>query len=89
MENKIDFVALGELLIDFTESGKSKDRQRLFEQNPGVLLANKENSEIVPAFKAMAVAAICVQKRGGIPAIPSRDEVKDFMDMAMHVMEYE
>lgn len=87
----------------------------------GVLLANKENSEIVPAFKVMAidttgagdsfwggflsrflechkepeqmewndwrncalfgnaVAAICVQKRGGIPAIPSRDEVNEFM----------
>lgn len=30
-----DITALGEALIDFTYSGKSKDNQRLFEQNPG------------------------------------------------------
>lgn len=31
----IDVVALGELLIDFTYSGKSKEGMKLFEQNPG------------------------------------------------------
>lgn len=30
-----DIVALGELLIDFTENGYSKSNMRLFEQNPG------------------------------------------------------
>lgn len=35
-----DLVALGELLIDFTESGNSKSGQRLFEQNPGGAVAN-------------------------------------------------
>ena len=35
-----DVVALGELLIDFTESGKSSDGMRLFEQNPGGAPAN-------------------------------------------------
>lgn len=35
-----DLVALGELLIDFTESGNSENSQRLFEQNPGGAVAN-------------------------------------------------
>ena len=35
-----DLVALGELLIDFTESGISANNQRLFEQNPGGAVAN-------------------------------------------------
>ena len=35
-----DIVALGELLIDFTESGKSSDGMKLFEQNPGGAPAN-------------------------------------------------
>lgn len=35
-----DLVALGELLIDFTESGMSENNQRLFEQNPGGAVAN-------------------------------------------------
>lgn len=35
-----DLVALGELLIDFTESGISENNQRLFEQNPGGAVAN-------------------------------------------------
>ncbi|MDO4188560.1 MAG: carbohydrate kinase [Lachnospiraceae bacterium] len=33
--NKIDVVALGELLIDFTEYGKSSQGNKLFEANPG------------------------------------------------------
>ena len=40
MQKEIDFVALGELLIDFTESGKSAAGQKLFEQNPGGAPAN-------------------------------------------------
>jgi fructokinase len=35
-----DLVALGELLIDFTECGTSQDGRRLFEQNPGGAVAN-------------------------------------------------
>lgn len=35
-----DLVALGELLIDFTEIGISQNNQRLFEQNPGGAVAN-------------------------------------------------
>lgn len=35
-----DLVALGELLIDFTDSGTSSAGMRLFEQNPGGAVAN-------------------------------------------------
>lgn len=35
-----DVVALGELLVDFTYSGKSENGMRLFEQNPGGAPAN-------------------------------------------------
>ncbi|MFQ8981289.1 MAG: hypothetical protein ACLR6I_12815 [Waltera sp.] len=35
MAGKVDIVALGELLIDFTEAGFSANGQKLFEQNPG------------------------------------------------------
>jgi fructokinase len=35
-----DLVALGELLVDFTELGISENNQRLFEQNPGGAVAN-------------------------------------------------
>ncbi len=31
-----DVVALGELLIDFTESGKSEQGNQLLEVNPGI-----------------------------------------------------
>ena len=40
MAKRVDIVALGELLIDFTEAGQSKDGRRLFEQNPGGAPAN-------------------------------------------------
>ncbi len=34
MGKKYDVMDLGELLIDFTESGISKNGMKLFEQNP-------------------------------------------------------
>ena len=40
MKKKMDIVALGELLIDFTEAGISADGMKLFEQNPGGAPAN-------------------------------------------------
>lgn len=40
MAKKYDVTALGELLIDFTEYGKSNSGMRLFEQNPGGAVAN-------------------------------------------------
>ena len=38
--------ALGELLIDFTEAGQSKDGRRLFEQNPGGEEVEKQLEEV-------------------------------------------
>ena len=32
MAKQVDIVALGDLLIDFTEAGQSQDGRRLFEQ---------------------------------------------------------
>lgn len=40
MEKEVDIIALGELLIDFTEAGKSSSGKKLFEQNPGGAPAN-------------------------------------------------
>ena len=40
MKKRLDVVALGEILIDFTPCGKSKEGQNLFEQNPGGAPAN-------------------------------------------------
>ena len=37
---KYDITALGELLIDFTQTGYSESGMRLFEQNPGGAVAN-------------------------------------------------
>ena len=34
MKKEMDIVALGELLIDFTEAGTGADGMKLFEQNP-------------------------------------------------------
>ena len=36
----MDVIALGEILIDFTESGVSETGMKLFEQNPGGAPAN-------------------------------------------------
>ena len=40
MKKEMDIVALGELLIDFTEAGTGADGMKLFEQNPGGAPAN-------------------------------------------------
>ncbi|MGN0307446.1 MAG: carbohydrate kinase family protein [Lachnospiraceae bacterium] len=40
MKKEMDIVALGELLVDFTQAGKSESGMRLFEQNPGGAPAN-------------------------------------------------
>lgn len=40
MAKEVDIAALGELLIDFTEAGKSAGGMKLFEQNPGGAPAN-------------------------------------------------
>ena len=40
MSARYDIAALGELLIDFTDSGVSDSGMRLFERNPGGAPAN-------------------------------------------------
>ena len=50
-----DVVALGELLIDFTESGKSEQGNQLLEVNPGgavlqYFLALEEGINLFPGF---------------------------------------
>lgn len=40
MGKKVDIAALGELLIDFTETGRSENGMKIFEQNPGGAPAN-------------------------------------------------
>lgn len=40
MRKEFDIIALGELLIDFTEAGKGNEGSKLFEQNPGGAPAN-------------------------------------------------
>lgn len=49
MEKKLDIVALGERLIDFTEAGTSEGGMKLFEQNPGGAPAN-----------LLTIASLCV-----------------------------
>ena len=56
-----DVVALGELLIDFTESGKSSDGMRLFEQNPGGAPAN-----MLTAVSRFGWKTALIAKVGGV-----------------------
>ena len=61
MKKEMDIVALGELLIDFTEAGTGADGMKLFEQNPGGAPANLLTAAVwdptseTPGFKVSAV----------------------------------
>ena len=57
MEEKVDIVALGELLIDFTEAGHSQDGRKLFEQNPGGAPAN-----LLPLQATLGIAHLLLEK---------------------------
>ena len=54
-----DVVALGELLIDFTDAGFSKNGMRLFEQNPGGAPAN-----VLTALSRMGLKTAFIGKVG-------------------------
>ena len=56
---QFDVVALGEVLIDFTDAGISKDGQRLYEQNPGGAPAN-----VVVALASLGAKAAFLGKVG-------------------------
>lgn len=57
-EKKIDVVALGELLIDFTSTGKSASGKRLFEQNPGGAPANMLTAVSKAGLKAAFIGKV-------------------------------
>lgn len=59
MEKKYDVVALGELLVDFTEAGCGTDGMRLFEQNPGGAPAN-----LLTAVSHMGYRTVFIGKVG-------------------------
>ena len=55
---KFDVTALGEILIDFTESGVSENGMRLFEQNPGGAPANVLSAVVHLGGKAAFIGKI-------------------------------
>ncbi len=65
MEKKYDVIALGELLIDFTESGISKNGMKLFEQNPGGAPANLLTAVSHMGYKTAMVGKIGLDMHGG------------------------
>lgn len=64
-----DITTFGEILIDFTWQGVNEDGQTLFAQNPGG----------APANVAVAVASLCVERKGAIPAMPELAQVEERM----------
>jgi Sugar kinases, ribokinase family len=58
MGKKYDVMAMGELLIDFTESGVSKNGMKLFEQNPGGAPANLLTTVSHMGYKTAMVGKI-------------------------------
>ena len=64
MEEKVDIVALGELLIDFTEAGHSQGGRKLFEQNPGGAPANLLTVAVI-----LGIAPLFIGKVGNDIAI--------------------
>lgn len=64
MGKKYDVMALGELLIDFTESGVSKNGRKLFEQNPGGAPANLLTTVSHMGYKTAMIAKIGLDMHG-------------------------
>lgn len=64
MGKEFDIVALGELLIDFTEAGKSADGMKLFEQNPGGAPANMLTAASHMGYKTAFVGKIGADMHG-------------------------
>lgn len=58
MGKKFDVIALGELLIDFTELGVSENGMKLFEQNPGGAPANLLTVASHMGYKAAMIGKI-------------------------------
>lgn len=67
MSKKYDVVALGELLIDFTQNGLSSQGNTLFEANPGGAPCN---------VFANAAASIITTRRGALRVMPEKKEIE-------------
>ena len=61
---RFDIVALGELLIDFTDSGRSPDGMKLFEQNPGGAPANMLTAASHMGFKTAFIGKVGCDMHG-------------------------
>ena len=57
-EKRYDVVALGELIIDFTEDGISAFGQKLFEQNPGGAVANVASAVAKYGLKSALICKV-------------------------------
>lgn len=64
MEKKFDVIALGELLIDFTESGESENGMKLFERNPGGAPANLLTAVSHMGYKTAMIGKIGTDMHG-------------------------
>lgn len=59
-----DIVALGEVLIDFTQSGRSESGMRLFEQNPGGAPANMLTASTKLGLKTAFIGKVGTDMHG-------------------------
>ncbi len=58
MKKRFDIIALGEVLVDFTQSGFSENGMRLFEQNPGGAPANMLTAALQANLKTSFIGKI-------------------------------
>ena len=73
---KFDVVALGELLVDFTDNGLSEQGNPLFEANPGAdMRLTEEDLEEMLSF-ANAAAYLVTTRKGAVRSMPERKQVE-------------
>lgn len=64
MSKRFDIVALGEVLVDFTQAGFSENGMRLFEQNPGGAPANMLTAALQSNLKTSFIGKIGTDMHG-------------------------
>ena len=69
---KYDVVAMGELLIDFTQNGYSEQENPIFEANPGGAPCNMLAMLLI---FANAAASIITTRRGALRVMPEEEEI--------------
>ena len=91
----MDVVALGELLIDFTENGTSEQGNKIFEANPGGAPCNvlamleklgrrtafigKVGADAFGHLLANAAASLITTRKGALRVMPERAEVEQML----------